>query len=110
MKKIVILGLCLFGFYTPVWSACNIDALGSCKADIGAGINDKLQDKVLPNTLQQMTKPNNTFNNRSNLGQPNIPNSIHMQPAEEEITQPYDANCQFGNCMDSVNAGKTKNF
>jgi hypothetical protein len=111
MKKILILGTILaLNLSLGALGSCNIDSLDACKADIGNGINDKLNEKILPNNIQQMTRPNNTFNNRTNLGQPNIPNSIHMQSAEEELTQPYDANCQFGNCMDNVNAGKTKNY
>jgi hypothetical protein len=111
MKKILITLLIIgLNFNIITFGACKIDSLDACKADIGSGINDKLQDKVLPNNIQQMTKPNNTFNNRTNLGQPNIPSNIHMQSAEEELTQPYDANCQFGNCMNNTNAGKTKNY
>ena len=80
-----------------------------CKADIGTGINDNLNDKLIPNNLNQISQPNNTFNNRTQLGQPNLPENINMEPAQEESTQPYNANCQFGNCMNRTNVGENGN-
>jgi hypothetical protein len=109
MKKIFIALLFLFIFQQIGFCACKIEDLGACKADIGTGINDKLQDKILPNNLQQMKQPNNTLNNRTKLGQPNLPENINQQPIQTEDTQPYDANCQFGNCFNRTNAGGDKN-
>jgi len=110
MKKILILAVlvALTGGLSG-YCACPINNPGSCKADIGTGINDKLQDKVLPNNLNQMSQPNNTFKGRSNLGQPNIPENINMRPIQEQNTQPYDANCQFGNCLNNQGSGQNKN-
>ncbi len=111
MKKIIILCI-LFIFNTELgFASCPLSAVtgSACKADIGSGINDRLQDKIIPNNLDNMVKPNNSFNNRSNLGQPNLPDNINMEPIQEQSTQPYDANCQFGNCMNSQNAGQNKN-
>lgn len=110
MKKIIILtALILFSSNLPGFSACPIDNIGACKADIGSGINNRLQDKILPNNLEKIKQPKNTFENRTQLGQPQIPDHINMEPNQEENTQPYDANCQFGNCMNRTNSGAGKN-
>lgn len=110
MKKIIILSAILLSISgLQAYSACPIEATDACKADIGAGINDRLQEKLIPNNLNQITDPKNSFNNRTKLGQPNIPENINMEPEQEESTQPYNANCQFGNCMNSINAGEHKN-
>jgi len=104
LKKIIISGAILLTGSGYAFAACPIDALGACKADIGSGINDKLQDKILPDNLNKIKQPNNSFNNRTNLGQPHTPENIHMEPLQEQNTKPYDANCQFGNC---INRGDT---
>jgi hypothetical protein len=110
MKKIIILAtLAIFCTTISTFSACEIEKLDSCKADIGIGINEKIQDKILPNNLEKIKKPHNTFENRTQLGQPQIPSNINMEPIQEENTQPYDANCQFGNCMNRQNSGENKN-
>ena len=100
MKKIIILAaFAVLLVPAQTFAACPIDTPGVCKADIGAGINDKLQDKILPNNLEQTIQPNNTFNNRTQLGQPHTPDNINMEPIQEGVNKPYDANCQFGNCI-----------
>ncbi len=110
MKKILILtAIILLTQSTYTYSACKIEDLGACQANIGAGINDKLNDKIIPNNLDAIVKPNNTFNSRTQLGQPNVPENVNMEPAQEESTQPYDANCQFGNCINRTNAGSKGN-
>ncbi len=113
MKKIIMLSAMTLAITSPLtFAACPISTLtgGACQADIAiGGINDKLQDKIVPNNLNNMVKPNSSFNNRSNLGQPNMPENINMEPIREEHTQPYNANCQFGNCLNSTNAGQNKN-
>lgn len=112
MKKIIILCAIFLGATgIQAFAGCPLSVVtgGACKADIGSGINDKLENKIVPNNLDNIVKPNNSFNNRSKLGQPNLPENINMEPAQEEATQPYDANCQFGNCMNSKNAGQNKN-
>ncbi|MCM1339597.1 MAG: hypothetical protein NC191_08005 [Muribaculaceae bacterium] len=100
MKKILILGILFATFNTIQYThACPIDK--PCKADIGAGINDKLPNKILPDNLNKQIQPNNTMNNRTNLGQPSLPENINMRPVQQESTQPYNANCQFGNCLNN---------
>ncbi len=109
MKKIIMFSVfCAILTLPQSFAACPINTPGVCKADIGSGINDKLQDKILPNNLEQITKPNSSFDNRTNLGQPHIPDNINMEPIQEENTQPYDANCQFGNCINRGDSGSNK--
>jgi hypothetical protein len=109
MKKLLLIILLNFFIVQVSYAVCKIDSLDACKADIGTGINDKLQDKIIPNNIEQLKRPNNTLNNRTKLGQPNLPENINQQPIQTEDTQPYDANCQFGNCFDRTNAGGQKN-
>lgn len=110
MKKIIILSaLILFSANLQVFSACPINNIGACKADIGSGINTRLQDKILPNNIEKIKQPQNSFENRNQLGQPQIPEQINMEPVQEQINQPYDANCQFGNCINRNNSGANKN-
>ena len=109
MLKRIIISLMLISVGSISLAACPIGISGSCKADLGSGINDNLNDKIIPNNLNQISKPNNSFDNRTQLGQPNIPDNINMEPSQEESTQPYDANCQFGNCMNRTNAGSQGN-
>lgn len=110
MKKIIILGAILLSCINlPTFSACKIENLGTCKADIGDGINTSLQDRIMPNNLEKIKQPHNSFENRTQLGQPQIPANINMEPIQEENTQPYNANCQFGNCFNRQNAGENSN-
>lgn len=108
MKKIIIAAM-LLAVGTISFASCPVNTPGVCKVDIGTGINDNLNDKLIPNNLNQISQPNNTFNNRTQLGQPNLPENINMEPAQEESTQPYNANCQFGNCMNRTNVGENGN-
>lgn len=110
MKKIIIFSvLFLFGLLVYAFAGCPISELDACKADIGSGINTHIQDKVLPNNLNKLIKPQNTMESRSQLGQPQVPENINMEPIQQQNTQPYDANCQFGNCFNRTNAGESKN-
>ena len=110
MKKILILSaLILLESNLPTFSACQIEKLGTCKADIGSTIHKSIQEKIVPNNLDRIKTPHNSFENRTQLGQPQIPSNINMEPIQEENTQPYDANCQFGNCLNRQNAGENSN-
>ncbi|MBE7712259.1 MAG: hypothetical protein E7Z87_00780 [Cyanobacteria bacterium SIG26] len=109
MKKIIFIFVLLMGFGISVIASCPLDSAKTCTTTINTGLEDSLKNKILPNNLNQITQPNSSFNNRSNLGQPNLPESINMEPAQEENTQPYNANCQFGNCLNRENAGRNSN-
>ena len=109
LKRIIMImgAFSLIGISTTL-SACPIDKPGACKADIGSGINNTLQDKIIPNNLQQTIQPNNSMNNRTPLGQSFTPDNIHREPIQEESNQPYDANCQFGNCINRGDINSSK--
>ena len=110
MKKIIFLSTFILSCVTlPSFSACKIEELGSCKADISSTINKSIQDKIVPNNLDRIREPHSSFENRTQLGQPQIPENINMEPIQEENTQPYNANCQFGNCFNRQNAGENSN-
>ena len=83
MKKIIIFSvLFLFGLFGCAFAGCPISELDACKADIGSGINTHIQDKVLPNNLDKLIKPQNTMESRSQLGQPQVPENINMEPTD----------------------------
>ena len=66
MKKIIIFSvLFLFGLLGCAFAGCPISELDACKADIGSGINTHIQDKVLPNNLDKLIKPQNTMESHS---------------------------------------------
>lgn len=110
MKKIII-GLFILGaICTPTIASCLLENLETCTTTMDTGLNNSLKNRILPNRLEQQIQPNSSFNNRNNLGQPNLPDSINMEPAQEENTQPYNANCQFGNCLNRKNAGQNGNL
>ena len=107
MKKVLIIAAVLvIGAVGQVYAACSIEKLESCTADINSGFgNTNLRDRILPNRMNDLTQPNSSFNNRNTQGQSHTPNNINMEPINKENTQPYNANCQFGNCMNRTNTG-----
>lgn len=110
MKKIIILGaLVLSYFQLQSFASCQLEKLENCKADINSAINKSIQDKIIPNNLDSLREPHNSFENRTQLGQPQLPENINIEPNQED-TQSYNANCQFGNCMNKQNTnGKPNN-
>ena len=110
MKKIIILSAFILScIQVKSFASCQIEKLETCKADISSTIHKSIQDKIIPNNLDRIKEPNNSFENRTQLGQPQIPENLNMEPIQEEDTQPYNANCQFGNCMNRQNAGENIN-
>ncbi|MBQ8458993.1 hypothetical protein IJ541_02695 [bacterium] len=112
MKKIIIMSFALlFVGSLQAQSACNIDKLDVCTTIMGAtginsgGINKNLEDKILPNNLNKRQQPNSRLNNRGQQGQSKYPGQINRDMSQQESTQPYDANCQFGNCINQNNLG-----
>ena len=104
MKKIIILlaffltGSCLShnGAYS-----CPIDSPGACKADISRGMNNSLRDKMLPNNLDKTVYPPNSTIEMREQTQPQTPSIINTE-SRPQNPQGYDANCQFGNCMNKT--------
>ena len=109
MKKIIFTLIIISAIGTPTMASCLLDNLESCTTTMDTGLNKTLKDKILPNNLEQQTLPNSSFHNRNNLGQPNMPSSINMEQEQQEKTQPYNANCQFGNCINQENSGQNSN-
>lgn len=109
MKKILTL-IGIFALSISAYAACPIDKLESCTAEINSGFsNTDLKDKIIPNRMNELNKPNNTFNNRDTQGQSHTPQNLNMEPIQKENTQPYNANCQFGNCLNRTNNGADNN-
>ena len=109
MKKILILAG-IFALSINVYAACPINKTGVCTAEMNSGFgNTGLKDKIIPNRMDELKRPNSSFNNRDTQGQSHVPQNIHMEPVQKENTQPYDANCQFGNCLNRTNNGADNN-
>ena len=110
MKKIyILLGITLLNLGLIGYATCpisGINAPGMCTG--GATRNDftnsSLQDRMIPNRMDNIKRPNSDFsNNRTLQGQQNTPQQINRELSQQESTQPYDANCQFGNCINKTN-------
>lgn len=104
MKKIIILlALLLAGScFSPYrLSACPINSPGACKADISTGTGG-LKNKIMPNNLENLTRPNSTMEIRQETMQPQIPSTINTESRPQTTQQGYDANCQFGNCLNKT--------
>lgn len=100
IKNFVII---LFGVSLShiAYAACPIQNIGACKADIGIGIDNNLPDRMVPDNLKKMTRPNSTMEMRKNID-PQVPSTIKTEPVQEENSAGYDANCQFGNCINKA--------
>ena len=112
MKKIIIMSFALIiAGSLQAKSACNIDKLDVCTTIMGAtgiqsgGINKNLGNKIIPDNLNKRQQPKSRFNNRGQQGQSQFPTQMNRDMSQQESTQPYDANCQFGNCINQNNLG-----
>ena len=99
MKKIIML-LLFFAIAMPVGAVCSITG-EACAAPLNFEANT-LQDKLVPNNLQNLQ--------RTDSFQPQIvtPYGSNVHTAPPPVTQSpeasdYDANCQFGNCLPENN-------
>lgn len=105
MKKIIILSA---AFLTaaclnyPNVNACPINTPGECKADISGGLNTNIQERELHDNLKNLTKPTNTMDMRQETTQPQTPSNINTESRPQEQIKGYDANCQFGDCMNNT--------
>lgn len=104
MKKIVIFSLFVIVLNIPaVFGACSlesIEAKGSCTAIVGPP-EPSLQDRLIPNNLNQLVNPNRDAFEAPKTKQYTEPESVNMNPAPSEAPADpqYDANCQFGVCL-----------
>ncbi len=107
MKKVIMFGILLFSGFCSVYGACPISSLGICQSEINrqdfGRIN--LQDRMIPSRMETMQQPNSVMQDRTQQGQTQSPPQINQQLFQQEMTQPYNSNCQFGNCINKTNNG-----
>lgn len=111
MKKILILSfLSLMVSQTIVYSACQLENLGSCTVGL-QGQNQTIKDKLLPDHLNQMVNPTRNTSREFKIQPHNIPEMINTDidddPENEETNTPYNASCQFGVCFPGTNNGSS---
>lgn len=100
MKKILILlGIALFTM--PAFAVCSITG-GACT--VGSLINPpSLQDKYLPNNLQNLQKPD-AFSPRYVTPYEDMLLNTDTPRVEQTNENPgYNSNCQFGVCLPGTN-------
>lgn len=96
MKKILTpLALLLMCISLPSYSACQIDKLEYCKADISTS------QKPLTNSPKELKTLNNPYDNPLHKSQ--IRKEIQENTNFSKNSQPYNSNCQFGDCLNPDN-------
>ena len=101
MKKIfLIIFMTLFAM--PVHAVCSITG-EACTTLINFE-SQSLEDRLIPNHLQQMQKTD-AFQN--NIQQP-IDNEITTNQSNSELND-YNSNCQFGVCLPGSNKSENQN-
>lgn len=109
MKKIFIISA-IFVFLSgySANAACKIEDLGSCKVGL-QGQNQVINDKLLPNHLNQMINPMRNSSREFKIAPHAIPPTINMDvdddPENKSTNTPYNAGCQFGVCTPGTNNG-----
>ena len=113
MKKILIPATAFILSTSLIsYGACTVDSLGLCQSrittqELGSG---NLQDRLIPNRINNMGQPNTLMENRGMQGQTQTPENINRELFQQESTQPYNSNCQFGNCINKTNSGINSGF
>lgn len=109
MKKILIftaIAVIISGL--QVQSACDINKLESCKANLGSE-NKTIKDKLLPNNLEQMTSStrdkSREFKHTPHTMPENITNNSQNNPRSKSMNSPYNSACQFGVCLPGKRPG-----
>ncbi len=109
MKKIFVLSV-IIGFMlgTVAQAACKIENLGSCKVGL-QGQGQTINNKLLPNHLNQMVNPTRNSSREFKAPPQAIPETINMDvdddPESKSTNTPYNASCQFGVCLPGTNSG-----
>lgn len=105
MKKILKLLLLLaFGFITtPVLATCPING-GACTA-FSNYETKSLQQKYLPNHIQEIQKPNAFQPNYVTPYYNELINTENNNTTINSPTNDYNSNCQFGVCLPGVEPG-----
>ncbi len=113
MKKILIIAL-LVGVFTGLEAICacplsNIIS-GQKSCSITQQQNQTIEDKLLPNKLNQMVNPTQSTSQEFRKPPHSMPETINTDKAEnpeaEEGNTPYNAACQFGLCLPGENNGR----
>ena len=113
MKKILILSAAIIFYAIPnAFAFCSVNNLGFCQSGIQRQElgNPNLKDRMIPNRIDNMSQPNALMENRGMQGQIQTPENINRELFQQESTQPYNSNCQFGNCINKTNAGINSGF
>ena len=111
MKKIIIISCAmLLNISLTVYGACSVNSLGFCHSGIQRQEfgNTNLKDRMIPNRIDNISQPNALMENRGMQGQTQTPENINRELFQQESTQPYSSNCQFGNCINRTNSGILK--
>lgn len=110
MKKILILSVSILLFSSlQTFGACKIEDMNACKANLETQ-NQTIQDKLVPNHLNQIVSPTRDTSKEFTNTPHTIPEMINMDVDENPSNinkgnTPYNANCQFGNCLPGRNTG-----
>lgn len=109
MKKILIITtLVVLSSSLQVQSACDVNKLESCKANLGSQ-NQTIKNKLVPNNLKQMSNPtrdsSREFKHTPHSMPENITNDSENNPRNKSISSPYNADCQFGVCLPGKRPG-----
>lgn len=113
MRKILILSSALLlSVNLTSFGACSISNFGICQAEINRQElgNSSLKDRMIPNRMNNIRQPNTLMENRGMQGQTQTPENINRELFQQEATQPYNSNCQFGNCINRTNSGINNGF
>lgn len=113
MKKILILSAIMIVYTVQgALAFCSVNNLGFCQSGIQRQElgNPNLQDRMIPNRIDNLSQPNTLMENRGMQGQTQTPENINRELFQQESTQPYNSNCQFGNCINKTNAGINNGF
>ena len=112
LKKILIISAVFIAVNTTAFGVCSLNNLGLCQSGIQRQElgNTSLKDRLIPNRIDNMSQPNTLMENRGMQGQTQTPENINRELFQQETTQPYNSNCQFGNCINKTNAGINNGF
>lgn len=113
MRKILIIAI-LAAIFTGLEAicACPIDGIlnGQKSCSVSLDKNQTIQDKLMPNNLNQMANPARSTSQEFKKMPHSMPETINTEqsanPETEEGNKPYNAACQFGLCLPGENNGR----
>ena len=113
MKKILIMGI-LYSLFIGLdaISACPLSNVisGQKSCNITQQQGQTIEDKLVPNKLNQMVSPTQSTSQEFRTLPHTMPEAINTDKSEnpeaEEGNKPYNAACQFGLCLPGENNGR----